>query len=205
MLFNLKSIELAWVFSSYAGVFLLHTFQRSVPITRPSFKFRKYITLLCHLSIPIAEISRFHLRAVYQQPVPTVSDFGLCIAHSITALILTSRLRVGDRSIARPSYQAITSIRLCLSAIAYLTGDPFLYRASIRIINGFVYPRIGIKVLGRMKVLPSYSAVYTASNFIASVVSIHETQLALAPHIFLLTFVAILNLNRWVAWHVQEP
>ncbi|KAH7012198.1 uncharacterized protein B0I36DRAFT_300057 [Microdochium trichocladiopsis] len=202
---NIEFAEVLWVFSSYAGVFLLHTFRRSVPVTKPSFRLQKYVLVLCHLSIPVMEICRYHLRALHGTPGPSGGDFLLCVLHSFTAFALTSRLRVGDRSIARPTYQTITTMRFCLSAAAYLTGDPFLYRASIRVINGFVYPRIGIKLLNQMRILPSYSAVYTASNFVASMLSIHETQLIFGPHAYLAIFAAIVVLNRYVAEQVQKP
>ncbi|KAH7009307.1 uncharacterized protein B0I36DRAFT_300682, partial [Microdochium trichocladiopsis] len=192
-------VEPLWVFSTYACVFVFHAFRRSLPIRRKNFNAFRHLTLICHIAIPIAELFSYHFRAINSQPSPTACDLTLCLAHSFTALRLVSRLSAGDKVIARPNYQSIAFLRATLSLIGYARGDKFYYRASIRVINGFVYPRILIKAMSTYKILPTQAAIYTASNFTASIISLHEAQVLFGPHLFVILIGLNIFLNRWVA------
>ncbi|KAI5918284.1 hypothetical protein F4810DRAFT_692859 [Camillea tinctor] len=208
-------IEALWVAVSFLYILGFHTFRDSVPIFSKRFRFSRNTLLITHITLAIAEVARYHLRAFFAPPaaavVPDVLDFLVTVSHSLTCLVLARDRKVGDRTLTRPTHQSLALIRIALAAAAYRAlgaGDhaqaAFYHRAAVRIMNAFLYPRLFIKLGGALAALPSYSAVYAASMFVSCLLCLHDAEVRFGPQVYMVMFVANMLVNRWVAEKMVE-
>ncbi|KAH9998897.1 hypothetical protein F4779DRAFT_622770 [Xylariaceae sp. FL0662B] len=197
-------LELLWVFSSYIYIFSQHTLRRALPIAKKSFRASRHKLLITHILLSLAEILRYHLQALLHGPpvVPQTTDLALALAHALTSFRLARDRPMGDSVLTRPTHQSLAGARALLAAAAFATGSPFYHTAALRVLGGFVYPRLLIGAAGRLRALPSYRAVYAAAMFVASLLCLCDSAVPLAPHLFLVLFAANLALNRWVAGRI---
>ncbi|ORY65758.1 uncharacterized protein BCR38DRAFT_522685 [Pseudomassariella vexata] len=197
-------IELIWVFSTYFYIITNHTLRRPLPIFKKTFKPSRNGSLLFHLAIPLFEVVRYHVQAVHGTVRSDFFDLLLCLAHSFTCYRLTKTRKFPHQLIMRPTFQTIITIRVLTAVIAFTSASPFWHRATIRILNAFVYPRLLVKSLGVLGILPNYSSTYTASTFVACILAVHDTEILFGPQIFMVMFVCNATLNRWVAVQISQ-
>ncbi|KAI1075689.1 hypothetical protein F5B20DRAFT_594818 [Whalleya microplaca] len=201
---SLAHLELVWVFSSYIYIFSQHTLRHALPITKKYFKPSRYKLLIIHVLLALAEVIRYHLRAVHGPVVPQTTDLALCLAHSLTSFQLARDRKMGDPVLTRPTHQSLAAIRAMLEIAAFAGRSPFYHRATLRILNAFMYPRVLIKAMGLLHVLPSYRAVYAAAMFVACLLCLHDTEVPMGPQLFLVVLCGNLALNRWVAGRIVQ-
>ncbi|KAI0596637.1 hypothetical protein F4775DRAFT_563756 [Biscogniauxia sp. FL1348] len=208
-------VEALWVAASFFYILSLHTFRDSVPIFTRRFQFSRNMLLMTHITLAIAEVARYHIRAFFFSSsttavvVPDALDLVVTVAHSLTCLVLARDRKVGDRALTRPTHQSLALIRIALAVAAVANNDnaqaaAFYHRAAVRIMNAFLYPRLLIRLGGALAALPSYSAVYAASMFLSCLLCLHDAEVRFGPQAYLAVFVANVLLNRWVAGRVVE-
>ncbi|KAI0016433.1 hypothetical protein F4780DRAFT_681218 [Xylariomycetidae sp. FL0641] len=198
--------EAFWVFSTFGYVLSNYTLVRDVPVFQKRFRFSRNIVLLVHLALALAEVVRYHTRAVFWSPkpvLPTAIDAAISLAHSISVFRLARDRKVGDTILTRPTHQSLATIRIVLCLMAFSSGSiesrAFYYRATVRIMNAFLYPRLMIRVGCLLKALPNYKSVYAAAMFLSCLLCMHDTNLRFGPQIFFGLFLGNLILNRWVS------
>ncbi|KAH6645730.1 hypothetical protein BKA67DRAFT_541887 [Truncatella angustata] len=158
--------------------------------------------LFIHILIPNLEILRYwaHYLQYGYHVSPTYLDFAVMVFHSWTShYLVTEGHYAGHKHIVQPVFHAQTLLRLAISFCSVFLGFPSWHSATIKINAATSYPRILVWAAKKLNVLPTYKDVYTAVMFIGSLLTVHDSGVWYAPHIFIGCWAGLCLLERWVA------
>jgi hypothetical protein len=160
-----------------------------------------------HAVAGLTEVFRYHLRAAFF-PVPIIPDsldVALCLTQSATNLALAKTLLRGDPSVTRPSYQAGAVLRPALGIAAFVWRDPWLHRASVKVVNGFLYTRLGIWACSATGLWDgAYAKVYALSVYVGAVLAVMEGGGVWAVYGYNALVLGVFVFNRGVSRMVVE-
>lgn len=160
--------------SAYTVILSQHT-RYAAPIynlhhRESSTKTFRNTVLGLHIISGLSEIIRWYFLTLFSptgdtRPSATPIDFLLCMAQSITSLILVKHLARGFPIMTRPSYQAGSVSRMLLAGVALWNGSPDWQESSVKSVNAFIYTRLLIKYIGPLmkttaEDVPSQQGVY---------------------------------------------
>lgn len=200
-------LEVAYVFTFSILVFVYQIYNTVYKTFETLPRHRSINTsLLIHIFVGYSEILRYYILMLSKRPIHTETlDLIFMFIHTGTSFHLAkAKGKIGNGTILRPIYHSQALFRVVLTTLAYTQNFANLHRASIMINASFLYPRILIYIIVRLRVLTNYSDMYTASMFISALLAMHDSGITMGPQIWLATFMGIIILERWVAYAVIE-
>ncbi|KAH6889848.1 hypothetical protein B0T10DRAFT_561427 [Thelonectria olida] len=186
-----------FIILAYVTVFLYHT-RHSVPVYQAKFRKSSPLPLIIHIAAGLFEAIRYHIcESMGPVSSPDIFDFVACLAQSLTSLMLAKKAMRGDKT-TRPSYQAPGFVRPVLSTLAFIHGDAGMHRASVKLLNGYLYVRVYIFLAegSGLNKTYSYSTIYAQSIFLASVLAFYESGLPGGLPGYLVLVGVLTTLNR---------
>ncbi|CAG9954551.1 unnamed protein product [Clonostachys rosea f. rosea IK726] len=202
--FEPDSMEPIILLCTFLTVLVYHT-RKSVPLYAAKFRKASKIPLYIHMVAGAAEIIRYHITALADQPSPDLLDLALCLLQSATTLHLAKTLIRGDQT-TRPTYQVSGLIRPFLTLAALYADDEQLHRGSVKLVNGFIYVRLIIfsyRVLKLDRVFTG-PAVYAHAIFIGGLLAVYEAGFPFGVPAYVIQVGLVTSLHRFVADYVQR-
>lgn len=196
MPYSKESMELALHVIAYAFVLASHS-RRTIPHYTATFRKPSPAPLAVHIIAGLFEIFRYHTRALNGPVIPDRLDYLTCLLQSVTNLILAKTLLRGDYT-TRPTYQVAGIIRPILGAVALSTGSAELHRASVKLVNGFMYTRLVIFVEKALYIdrLSSNSVLYARGVFIGAILSVCDAGLPAGVPIYIIWIGLVTSMNH---------
>lgn len=200
---TLAHVELLFHILLYLSVFGYHS-RTTIPAYNKKYRKSSNAPLFAHIAAGLFEVFRYDLRALHGPVYADSLDLIACAVQSFTNLYLVRTLLRGDKYITRPAYQAPAFLRIIFTVAACLLGSPSLHRASVRVVNAFVYTRTIIFVLGRINILrdSSYATIYEIGVFLGAVMGVAEGGLTGGVPVYVASVAAVAVLNRWTSMEV---
>ena len=131
-------------------IILLHHTRRSAPKYPSNFGKIKSSPLLFHVLASSFELLTYHCSSSTASRSSDLLDLFACLLQSATNLILAKMFIRGEESTG-PSYQAAGLIRPIVGLVAFVSGSDEMHRASVKLLNAFIYTRIMIFVALRFE------------------------------------------------------
>ncbi|CAG9990970.1 unnamed protein product [Clonostachys byssicola] len=201
---RLGCMEPILLLCTFFAVLIYHT-RKSVPLYAAKFRKASKTPLHIHMVAGAAEIIRYHITALTDQPSPDLLDLVLCLLQSATTLHLAKTLIRGDQT-TRPTYQVTGLARPFLTLAALYTDDEQLHRGSVKLVNGFIYVRLIIfsyRVLNLDRVFTG-PAVYAHAIFIGGLLAVYEAGFPFGVPAFVIQVGLMISLHRFVTDYVQR-
>jgi hypothetical protein len=201
-------LDLLWHLFIYGFILTFNT-PGVVRNYRRRYQKSSNLPLYMHLTVGIAEVLRYYVRAVLSQGPhgevqPDLVDLVLCYIHTYGTLVLAKDLLKGHPVLSRAVYQSEGLVRMGLSTAAYLGQSPFLHQASIKFTDNFVYTRFGIMFAVRYGYFPRFSAAYAVGSGISPLLAMADTGIPGGLVLFLGVLWGVVGVNRWTAGMVLE-
>lgn len=197
-----KTGEIAWV--AFAYLFWTPLIWKSTSSTAPA-RVRKisYASLTLHAVLCIAELLLYYIPFVLTGEIPKPSGLTLavCILQSVSSFWITATLHRwprGHLQATRAAFQCMALQRLVAAGIAYHSGSTFWHKASIKLLNNFVWARFIIHLLPKYVV--GFESLHTRVT--AGVVGCHflgmwEGDYPNGNAIYMGLMFVLLALDRW--------
>lgn len=187
---------------------VLGTYSRkSAPVYNQKFKKTSNYHLPLHIVSGLTEITRYQIRAAKHDGnvLPNSFDVCLTLVWAWFGLLLTRSLRRGDPSTTRPTYQAAAIFRPAATVLAFLLQDVAIYRAGVKLVNSFIYARMGVFILLQSGILRkhSYASVYAVAIPISAVIAIHEAGVTGAVAVYVALVLGVSALNHHVSMRLK--
>ncbi|RSM06400.1 hypothetical protein CDV31_009174 [Fusarium ambrosium] len=145
--------------------------------------------IIAHIIVSIIEVVLFHVKSWYlgHDPKPNNIDLLLCVAQTITSLVMTERMRFTPK------------LTLELSRLAAYSGSTEWNRASVKMLASFVWVRLFIAWSGKFAGINTPQQRYSLGVCGGILVAIYEGSYPHGIVIYLATTFLLMALDRWAS------
>ena len=158
-----------------------------------------YKALLVHLIAGSIELLRYHVMALSAEPSADGIDVTLCILQAVTSMLLCKGINRGNKFVIRTSFQALALQRMLATGISYATTSPTWHRASIKILNQFIYNRYLLGELVKLDIFPGgRPSAFSALVFASGSVALWEGDYPWGVPMFSALVLGLVAFERWV-------
>jgi hypothetical protein len=189
------------VLLSFCVILIYHT-RWSAPKYQRIFHKQSSLPLVIHMAAGTFELLRYNY---FLTQTSDAFDLVACLLQASTNPILVKTLVRGNAT-TRPTYQVAGLMRPLLGLYAFFSASPTMHRASVKLVNSFVYTRLIIYFATQVRLNRRYwwSIIYADAVFYGAVIAVYESELPAGVAVFICMVKAVQELNKWTSEYAEK-